>query len=215
MKKSNHFFNDENGSLLIIIILILALLTFVGTSTISTSTIERQVASNDYFHKTAFYGADAGSEVGFELLEQNICCASGFTSTGLVNDYETIQIGSVEARASIQGAGEEIAFWKNDYTTVRDGGVPAETNRDIYFPQADGSSPTNLRVGSTTELSEGSAIQMAAGYEGKGKSAGGGGGIRLFMIRSRHQEKMGRGDGIAELIIDWKHLIGQEGPCIY
>ncbi|MDX1698692.1 MAG: hypothetical protein R3308_10415, partial [Thiohalobacterales bacterium] len=39
-------------------------------------------AANEQFHKTAFYAAEGGAASGIEILEQNICCANGFTATG-------------------------------------------------------------------------------------------------------------------------------------
>ncbi len=51
---------NEDGSALIFAILILALLTLIGISATTTSTIEVQIAGNDKFHKMAFYGADSG-----------------------------------------------------------------------------------------------------------------------------------------------------------
>ena len=229
---------DETGAITVIVIMVLTLLTIVGLATINTTTTEVQIAANEQFHKTAFYAAEGGAASGIEIVEQSICCAGGFTATGTeVMDYNyyylgglisatgeavsVARIGDMEVKA-ISAALPEIALWRNDYDDVFDPNdpdnppAPSVANRDAYFPPADGSeSPTNIRAGGRAELGTGAALQIVAGYEGKGKGAGGGGGIMLHAIRSKHQERMGRGQGVSEIILDWRHLIGQEDICVY
>ena len=229
---------SENGALSIIVIMILTLLTIVGLATMNTTTTEVQIAANEQFHKTAFYAAEGGARSAIEILEQNICCPTGFTATGTdVIDYnyfhsggliqgtdETVnvaRIGDMEIKA-ISAALPELTLWRNDYSDVFDPAdynnppPPSVDNRDVYFPPAGGGdSLTNLRIGGEAQLSSGAALQISAGYEGKGKGAAGGGGVLLYAIRSRHERAMGRGQGISETILDWRHLIGQEDVCVY
>jgi hypothetical protein len=240
MKRHSHIsvLADETGALSVIVIMILALLTIVGLATINTTTTEVQIAANEQFHKTAFYAAEGGAASGIEIVEQNICCPAGFTATGTaVTDYNyyysgaliqatgeavnVARIGDMEIKAISAGL-PELTMWRNDYedvfdpANVNDPPSPSLANRDVYFPQANGSdSPTNLRIGGKVELSTGAALQISAGYEGKGKGAAGGGGILLYAIRSKHERAMGRGRGISETILDWRHLIGQEDICVY
>jgi len=198
MRKERNIISDDGGSVLVLILMIIALITLAGISSIDTSTTEVQTATNDVQHKIAFYVAEGGLDVASELLEQNLCCPSGFTedTPGL---GETI-IGTTRIT--------ELDFWKN--TTLSD---PSDTDRDIFFPNNYGSGPhTNITIAGSTVQGMGSALQMAAGYEGKGKGAAGGGGHIVYDIHTQH---LGRGNTISELMIQWRHVIGQEEDCKY
>jgi len=193
--------NNSNGGVTIAALLILAVLTIIGISSISTSNIEVQIATNDKVHKMAFYAADGGSELGTELLELNIACASGFTSDNLaVTDDVTVV---------------DRDFWmQND--EPKDGSdnvipYPSNTERDILINNAAGTN-TNLSIFGATALGVGGAIEMAAGYEGKGKGAAGGGVSLLYQIFSQH---LGLADSESVVAIEWRHNIGSEGTCMY
>ena len=56
------------------------------------------------------------------------------------------------------------------------------------------------------------AIQMAAGYEGKGYSIGGGGTYLVYDIRSQH---LGKNNSEVIIGIKYRHIIGTEGSCYY
>jgi hypothetical protein len=127
-----------------------------------------------------------------ELLEQNVNCAAGFTNS---------TIGSV--------AVDVPDFWLNLSASK-----PGDTNRDFYFPSGynPGEPHTNVTVGGNTALSTGGAIQMAAGYEGKGKGAAAGGVHIAYDIVSSH---IGYFNSKAVVRLQWRHAVGQEGPCLY
>ena len=61
-------------------------------------------------------------------------------------------------------------------------------------------------------LAAGGAIQMAAGYEGKGKGAPSGGAHILYDIYSEH---LGRFNSKSMVLLQWRHVIGMEGSCLY
>lgn len=187
--------NNNEGSALIMALLILVVVTIIGVSSMNTSTIEIKIASNDRLYKTSFYAADGGTEVGRELIEQNIACAVGFQN-------EPQDIGSVEV------VDKDFAFQENAPT----GDYPSDTERDIRWPKNDLQPHTNLTVFGNTELSTGSALQMAAGYEGKGKGSAGGGGQIVYNVFSKHQ---GRQNSNVCIRINYRHLIGNEGVCKY
>ena len=77
---------------------------------------------------------------------------------------------------------------------------------DAYFPRdyLTNEPHTNLNVGGDPGLSTGSAIQMAAGYEGKGKSSAGGGGYVIYDIFSEH---MGRSKAVGRVRLQWQHVM--------
>ncbi|WP_321413291.1 pilus assembly PilX N-terminal domain-containing protein [uncultured Desulfobacter sp.] len=191
-----HPVNNNEGSALIIALMILVVVTIIGVSSMNTSTIEIKIASNDRLYKTSFYAADGGTEVGRELIEQNIACADGFNA-------EPLTIGSVEV------VDKDFAFQENEPTA---GDYPSDTERDIRWPKNDAQPHTNLTVFGNTELSTGSALQMAAGYEGKGKGSASGGGQIIYNVFSKHQ---GRQKSNVCIRINYRHLIGSEGVCKY
>lgn len=192
--------NNEKGSLMVIAIIILMLLTLIGIAITTTASLEMQIASNDRLHKMAFYQADGGIEIGAELLEQNLGCPGGFSAT--IGTDQT-NVGSVRVT--------DLTLWEN---TDVDATLPSETNRHFYFPQDySGSQPhTNLTVGGNTQFSTGNAIQMVSGYEGKGKGAGSGGAYIMYTMQSQH---MGISGSQSIIQVQWRHVIGQEGACIY
>jgi Tfp pilus assembly protein PilX len=59
---------NEKGSVIVLAMIILALLTLVGISAVTTSTTEMNIAANDQLNKMIFYTADAGVEVGRHML---------------------------------------------------------------------------------------------------------------------------------------------------
>ncbi len=78
--------------------------------------------------------------------------------------------------------------------------------------QCAGGPHTNLSIYGATAFGVGGAIEMAAGYEGKGKGAAGGGVSLLYRIFSQH---LGFADSESLVAIQWRHNIGSEGTCMY
>ena len=61
---------NEKGSALILALLILVLLTLMGISATTTSTIEVQMAGNEKFHDMAFYAAESGWQTSLNWLDR-------------------------------------------------------------------------------------------------------------------------------------------------
>lgn len=168
--------NKEEGSVLVVALITLVLLTVIGISASTTSNIEIRVAGNEKFHKMAFYAADGGGEAGCELLEQNI------EDRG----FDAASVGS----ANVANAD----FWTN---------LAEPANADVQIPNV-GGSLVSLKYNGNSELSTGGAIQLIAGYEGKGKGAGGSGAFMVFDVRSRAD---GVSNAEAEILTRWRHMI--------
>jgi len=83
--------------------------------------------------------------------------------------------------------------------------IPSDINRDAFMPfNYAGNQPhTNLRIGGNPGLSQGSAIQMAAGYEGTGKGAAGGGSFVTYDIISQRKDL---GNSESTIKVQWKHI---------
>lgn len=185
---------NENGSALIFAVMILAVLTIIAVSTIKTSTVEVKISSNDKVYKTAFYAADGGTEVGREMIEQNLACANGFA-------LEPLTIGTFVV--------EDAVFAYKEDPPVGD--FPSDTERDLHFPADDTQPHTNIVAYGNTQLSPGNALQMISGYEGKGKGAAGGGAQIVYDLHSKHEGK----DSAVTIEINYRHVIGLEGNCEY
>ena len=194
--KEKQFMNKEDGSITVLALILLVLLTLLGIAATTTSSIEVQIAGNDDRHKKALYEADGGTEVGFEMLEQNIACPNGFNST--------VPFDIVDVTVFTK------AFWLIENEPTSD--YPSDTIRDIRIYNTDTGPHTNVSIYGSTQLSTGSAIQMVAGYEGKGKGAGSGGAHIIYNVYSKH---MGRDNSRSMVMTQWRHMIGQEGACNY
>lgn len=199
--KEKRNFNPENGSITVLALIMLALLTLLGISATMTSSIEVQIAGNDDRYKKALYEADGGTEVGFEMLEQNIACPGGFSTFNEGDGY--LDIGT-DVRVYTKD------FWLQESEPTSD--YPSDSERDIRVYSTDTGLHTNLSIYGATQLSTGSAIQMSAGYEGKGKGSGAGGAYIVYRVYSQH---MGTSNSQAEIMSQWRHLVGQEGACNY
>jgi hypothetical protein len=177
---------DEKGIATIFALFILTTVLILGMIALRSSQTEIQIAGSERMHKNAFYAADGATELSAELLEQNIE-AVGFP------DF-TIFGGLVEV--------ENGDFWLNG---VNGATTPSDANRDFYLPAGAGPNQarTNVTVGGRSAHVPGGAIQMAAGYEGKGKAAGQGGTMNLYDITVQH---VGMRNSEAIVRVQWRHV---------
>jgi hypothetical protein len=66
-------------------------------------------------------------------------------------------------------------------------------------------------IGGNPEFSTGSALQVAAGYEGKGKSTAGGGALLVY---DQITQSFGTFNTESIVRVQWRHVIGTEGTCV-
>ena len=186
MLKIESIRQNEHGSVMVVTMLILLLLTIIGVSAIDTTTTEVLIATNEQLHKIAFYAADGGSEAGTVLLEDNVA----------ERDWvDGDEIGSIKV---LNGA-----FYQNG---LAEDGNPSDTNRDAFFPSGymGAETHTNLKFRGAAQLAEGSATQLAAGYEGKGKGAASGGVWLIYEVRAQH---VGVRNSRATIHTRWRHVM--------
>jgi|LGOV01.1.fsa_nt_gb hypothetical protein len=180
MKKT---IKNEHGFVLITSLLMLTVLMIIGIAATNTTTIELQISGNDKVAKQTFYQAEAGTQVGIELVEDSIDRA-GYGS-------DDFSIGTVLVKYK--------DFYMNENPT------PATPPTDTEWDDPDVElQQTRLIIKGTTKIVPGSAIQMIAGYEGKGKAAGSGGAIRKYDIWSRHS---GNVNSEATIVVEWNHQL--------
>lgn len=176
---------DDRGVALIVTMVILISLGLLGTIAVQSSVKETQLATSDKRYKDAFYGADGASELASELLEQNIETVTGFTDSTIGGNIKLI----------------EKRFWMNPESEAT---TPSDENRDFYLAGVSATSPrTNIKLGGRPTNTPGGAIQMAAGYEGRGKSASQGGTNLIYTINVQH---IGRHDSESVVRIEWRHV---------
>jgi hypothetical protein len=225
MKNRLHAVDNERGSVINVALLILILIFLIGIGLNKISTTDIKIASNMKTEATTFYGAEAGLDGISELLELNVACPLGFgddTADGLPAGWERIEGTFIVTNP---------AFWRNDSAgnptddndpTTTDDRDPA-TNENIiaYYVGDPGLSDypldvdkphTSFSVGGPTRFSRGSAIQMAAGYEGLGKGAASGGASIIYDVFAM---RYGDDGSQAQHMIQWIHLLGLGGSCKY
>lgn len=199
---------NEEGFVLVASLLIMLVLTVLGIAGSRNTSMELLIAGNDRTYKETFYSADGGVEMGAETLEQSLACISGFTAK---NDFvDTTFNGGALLDNLIYVRSDALDLWKNFAPTDE----PSDTDRDLFFPwDAAGDEPhTNLNIAGDTKMTTGAAIQMLAGYEGKGKGISAGGTYLLYDILSQH---MGKNNSASVVGLLYRHIIGQEGSKNY
>ena len=216
--------NNEEGFVLIVALVIMLVLTIIGIAANRNTTTELQIAGNDRAHKETFYIADGGTEIASEILEQNLACITGFSpAKNPINGLVQVETGRLNFwRNSWDHWKDEVAA---DHTTIPATWdksndeyyrqfYPSDTYRDMFMPPnyTVGAPHTNLIAEGVTRLTTGSAIQMAAGYEGKGRGLGTGGAHLFYDIKSQHVGKINTQSVIS---VFYRHTIGQEGDCYF
>lgn len=201
MKKILQPLVNQDGYVLVLAMMMLLVLTLLGIAATNTTTTELMIAGNDTLHKKTFYLADGGTEIAASVLEENIACVTGFTAT---DGTQAVLDGFVRVT--------KLNLWQ--IAAPNDPPTDADAGRDIYYPNGytAGQPHTNVTIGGQTEMTTGSALQMAAGYEGKGKGIGAGGTHLLYDIYARHLDV---NNAESMVHVQWRHTVGQEGDCNY
>lgn len=211
---------NEEGFVLVVALMILVILSLIGIAGLTTSTFEKQIAGNDWNAKRTFYRADGGLSQGIELIEQNLACGNGFNNGAGVNvliedQFFVLEQDGNNLRFSGNKALDKDTLIKADRKCFLN---PAtEQLFDVVYPaDADGNFPSHdvgfLYVGSEKKELPGGALQMAAGYEGKGKSSAQGG---VAMIMDIYSQYLGPKNSESIISAVWLHTIGNEGNCKY
>jgi len=180
---------NEQGFVLIVSLLMLVVLMIIGIAATNTTVVELQISGNDKLAKQTFYQADSGTQVGIGLLEEVIdkrgwpFDASTTHTMGLVTiTNKNLFLSQIDA--------------------VANGFYPDAAHRDAMFSFGRGT--TGLLFDVNTTLSSGGALQMIAGYEGKGKGSANSGAWAVYDIRSQHD---GPNSSQARVFVQWIRLL--------
>jgi len=210
---------NEGGFVLIVALLIMVVLTIIGIAATNTSIFELMISGNDKVHKRTLYQAEAGAVLSTEVLEQNINCITGFIpldSTGVATSVVADLEGSTRVWSRTTNGRNGLAMYLDPLPwTTTNCNITDPNGPNISYPISNINSNvelTNTYLGGHAEILPGGSLQMAAGYERKGKSAAGGGTARVYDIVSRHR---GLNNSQSTVIFGWRHLIGEESECKY
>ncbi len=219
--------NNEDGFVLVVTLVILVMLTLLGLAGTRTTTTEIKISGNDKLAKQTFYQADGATEAGIEMIELNVACPLGFAKAGTGFDdddpstsFSIYGVDIFDSTFMFDDNIDQIAFDSGSAyvgTAVALAEMPsidARTLRITATPMNPDAPPTtNLAIFGVPALSTGSAILLAAGYEGRAKAAAALGAFINYAIHSQHRE-LANAESIVRL--DWQHLIGTEGAvCQY
>jgi hypothetical protein len=207
-KKLKQVFSNQHGSVINVALLILILIFLIGIGLSNISTTDIKIANNIKQSMTTFYEADAGLDAAGEMIEQNLACITGFTDTpfatdGLPNGEEIIGGSFYVNNLEFSHNARDLAFLPNIDSS----------DADFYYPPNYGGETdphTNITVGGVGRFSKGSAIQMAAGYEGLGKGSASGGGSIIFDV---YAQRIGSNNTSATHFMQWVHILGTGGGC--
>lgn len=219
MENKNRDKKNEDGFVMVASLLILLVLTLLGIAVNQNSETEWRIAMNDRLQKETFYRADAASELTAEVLEQSIACL-GFANSDdgkLLSGYSNNQNESYNVYIEPQKEG----FWR--YYAPEGVGQPSDSDREIVYPAVVDSNQkllrdetnrrphANIKVGGNTRIASGSAIQMAAGYEGLGQGISSGGSMLLYSINVQQVDPVNGGE--ATVCVQYGHIMGTAGVC--
>ena len=173
-----YFPKNEDGFLLVLTMFVLLVLTLIGISATNLTEVELQIAGNDRIHKTTFYQADGGTELGMRLAYDNAVCVQ-------VNSGFDASAGTSRTIGNIIVSDLDFSSPQTLASTV-----VSNANRAVaYYPDGvlnDTSTHTNILFNVSTTPTPGSGMQMVSGYEGLAAGAAGGGTHSEFDIYSQH-----------------------------
>lgn len=203
---------NQDGFALITSMIILIILTLLGIFATNTTVVELNIAGNEKVAMQTFFQADGGTQAGSELIEQNVSCPNGFTSP-----FPIVRIAGVDVYEKDFARNTSMTQVNGASANVQLSDIPSDTIRSVRISsdpanRSDTIPHTNLAVWGVTKLMVGSALQMVAGYEGKGKGAAGGGSYIEYTLLSQHEGVRNSEARISSL---WRHIVGQEGTCHY
>jgi len=177
---------NEQGMALVVCLLIMVVMALIATAVTTNSTVEIKISGNQRNKAVSFNNADVGTGITPEIIEQNLADTSwdsgdhswvsadaAYLFLSADNNGDGTDDFQILVNEDAAGSGK-IAFTTisgtlNDAITIRNKIDPLGNTLTAW------ETITSVDVGKTGSLAAGNAMQMAAGYEGLGKGASGGG----------------------------------------
>lgn len=186
--------NNEKGAILITMLLLMVIVTLLGVIAINTSTIDIQITGYSKREALALQGAEAGIDLSIPIIESTLGAGQFTVSNSSI--VTTITITGATTTLDNPKLGTEILAG-SDYNTDTPSGSNAITTCGPGVPGSDPCGPdisiSNLNgVGVSVDIDRmysyalpGGSLEFAAGYEGVGAGAAGGGVGVLYSIDSQ------------------------------
>jgi len=161
---------NENGTVLISMLLLLAVVTIVSIIALNTTTVELQIMGNLKKSSMSFSSAEAGVDLSIPSIENTILLGTLYP-TSLV-------VSGATATMDIVNLGDEL-LGKRLYDPDT-----ASSSPDFYISKLNGVVVSVDVDRLYSGLLPGGSAEMASGYEGIGVSAAGGGTAIYYRITS-------------------------------
>ena len=192
--------NNERGFVLVSSLLILVILVIIGVAATNTSTIEIQIASNEQFHKIAFYNADSGIFTAPKLIGEAIDTDADPTAAFAPG---ITLYGADESTTSNDAGYTTDRFYNEIYGFVEDA---QDLARDLRFNS--GGLPVDVDiVHSGAHNIVGGGAEFASGSSGVGVGSAGGVEIRYVFT----SEGAGPRNSLAQVQAGYRKIPGTAG----
>ncbi len=159
---------SEKGTVLITMLILMVIITIMGVIAINTSTIDIQISTNTRNATSAFESTEAGVNLSEAVIEWTILYSSltPSSATGIITSLDTTNLlseimGGMDKASDTPQSTPDIGISLN--------GVTVNVDIDRLY----------------SAVVKGGALKFAAGYEGVGVGAGGGGVEVLYWIESQ------------------------------
>jgi Tfp pilus assembly protein PilX len=191
-----HKIYNKNGMALVTCLLVMVVLAMIGVGVTTDSTIEIKIAGNEKNKAVSFQHADTGTIAAPEIIEDNL-------------DHPRASAPYIYSDNGADPVDPVITVDTKDLS-IETEGTTADPHPTITIIGADNISVNNvsqpinatITISKTAKLAAGSAIQMAAGYEGKAKSSASGGAHAYFLCSSKDEQ----GGTISTTEIYYRHV---------
>lgn len=160
---------NQRGIILITVLLLLLIVTLLGIIAVDTSTVDLQISGNVKRGSIAFEGAEAGVDLSVPVIEQTMANGTLTPASITVEGTAATIDGSLVTEITTQSTDAEKTAFDGDITGITLQNVAVNVDIDRLY---------SVSV-------EGSSNEFAAGYEGVGAGAAGGGIGVLFRVTSR------------------------------
>jgi len=162
--------SNEDGVILLTVILLMAVVAILGVVAINTSTVDVQISGNQRRSSIAFGGSEAGTDLAQPIIERTIAAGTLEPTTISGGTVDPSPLAGVDLGSEITGG--------NDYNADTPFGNP-----DLTFSVGDATANVDIDRLYSYAL-PGGALEFAAGYEGVGAAAAGGGIGVLYLVDS-------------------------------
>jgi Tfp pilus assembly protein PilX len=170
---------DEGGMALVIAMVLLAMLAFLGSAALLTSSTEMDIAANERIYQMAFYGADGGAEFSVAVIRDvlNFDEDPGYPAE-VEADADCLRAELLNFSGMLDDDGNDCSDISDDQRENPDIQLDLTDDLDVDIDVD--------RLGAAQML-PGGGVEFGAGHEGAGVGAATGGSVRYYLNSSQSQ----------------------------